>query len=79
MIPRRISGRLPAFGTGSGRVYKWMGITFGVGMLLLVTEIHFAKKKKEGFTATDRQRVVGIFWLSLFLSGLVGFLVWATD
>jgi hypothetical protein len=60
-------------------VYKWMGITFGIGMLLIVVEVMVAKKKKEGFTRTDRQRCFGIFWLSLFASGLVGFLVWATD
>jgi hypothetical protein len=60
-------------------VYKWMAITFGFGMLLLVAEVSIARKKKEGFTPTDRQRVIGIFWLSLFASALVGFLVWATD
>lgn len=60
-------------------MYKWMGITFGIGMLLLVAEVHIARKKKEGFTATDRQRCFGIFWLSLFASGLVGFLLWASD
>jgi hypothetical protein len=58
-------------------VYKWMGITFGIGMLLLVVEYMFAKKKKEGFTPTDRQRCLGIFWLSLLASALVGFLIWA--
>jgi hypothetical protein len=58
-------------------VYKWMAITFGIGMALVVIEIHFARKKKEGFTATDRQRVFGIFWLSLLMSGLVGFMIWA--
>jgi len=60
-------------------VYKWMGITFGIGMLLLVVEVHFAKKKKEGFTPADRQRCFGIFWLSLFLSALVGFVIWAAE
>ncbi len=58
-------------------MYKWMAITFGIGMALLVIEIHFARKKKEGFTPADRQRVFGIFWLSLFLAGLVGFVIWA--
>lgn len=59
-------------------MYKWMGITFGVGMLLLVVEFMFARKKKEGFTPVDRQRCLGIFWLSLLASALVGFLIWAT-
>ena len=58
-------------------MYKWMAITFGIGMALLVIEIHVARKKKEGFTPADRQRVFGIFWLSLFLAGLVGFVMWA--
>jgi hypothetical protein len=58
-------------------VYKWMAITFGIGMALVAIEIHFARKKKEGFTPTDRQRVLGIFWLSFFMSGLVGFVIWA--
>jgi hypothetical protein len=59
-------------------VYKWMAITFGIGMALVAIEIHFARKKKEGFTPTDRQRVLGIVWLSLFMSGLVGFVIWAS-
>jgi hypothetical protein len=58
-------------------VYKWMAITFGMGMLLMVAEVHYARKKKEGFTPADRLRVFGIFWLSLFMSGLVGFMIWA--
>jgi hypothetical protein len=60
-------------------VYKWMAVVFGIGMALLVIEVHLARKKKEGLTPADRQRIIGIFWLSLFASGLVGFLVWATD
>jgi len=60
-------------------VYKWMAITFAIGMALLVIEVRFAKKKKEGFTPADRQRVLGIFWLSLFASGLVGFVIWAAS
>jgi hypothetical protein len=59
-------------------VYKWMAITFGAGMLLIVIEVMFAKKKKEGFTAVDRQRCFGIFWLTLFAMGLVWFLFWAS-
>ncbi|HEY6863019.1 MAG TPA: hypothetical protein VI319_03900 [Burkholderiales bacterium] len=59
--------------------YKWMGIIFGIGILLIVVEINFARKKKEGFTPTDKKRVVGIFWVSLFLAGLVGALIWASD
>ena len=57
-------------------IYKWMGIIFAAGIALVVIEIHFAKKKKEGFTATDKKRVVGIFWLTVFFSLLIGGLMW---
>jgi hypothetical protein len=55
-----------------------MGITFAVGMALIVVEYMVARKKKEGITPTDRQRIVGIFWLSVFASVLVGGLIWMT-
>jgi len=57
-------------------VYKWMGIVFASGIALIVIEVQFAKKKKEGFTPTDRKRVAGIFWITIFLSLLVGALMW---
>ena len=60
-------------------IYKWMGIVFAVGIALIVIEVQFAKKKKEGFTPTDRKRVVGIFWLTVFFSMLVGGIVWFSD
>jgi heme/copper-type cytochrome/quinol oxidase subunit 2 len=53
-------------------IYKWMGIVLAVGIALMVVEYRFAKKKKEGFTPTDRQRILGIFWIAIFLSLLVG-------
>ncbi len=57
-------------------IYKWMGIVFAAGMALVVFEYRYAKRKKEGVTATDRQRVAGIFWITIFLSLLVGALMW---
>jgi hypothetical protein len=57
-------------------IYKWMGIVIAAGIALMVIEVQFAKRKKEGFTATDRNRVVGIFWLTIFFSLLVGALMW---
>ena len=57
-------------------IYKWMGIVLAVGIALMVIEYRFAKRKKEGFTPTDRQRVTGIFWITIFLSLLVGALMW---
>ncbi len=53
-------------------IVKWMGIVLAVGIALMVIEYRFAKKKKEGFTPTDRQRILGIFWIAIFLSLLVG-------
>ena len=57
-------------------IYKWMGIVFAAGIALMVIEYRFAKKKKEGVTSTDRKRVAGIFWVTIFLSLLVGALMW---
>ena len=57
-------------------VYQWMGIVIGLGIALMVIEYQFAKKKKEGFTVTDRKRIVGIFWVSISISLLVGGLIW---
>jgi len=55
---------------------KWAAITFGIGMLLLFFEYRMAGKKKEGITWTDKQRMIGIFWLSVALSALVATLIW---
>ena len=55
---------------------KWGGITFGIGIALIIIEIYLARKKKEGFTPIDKERVVGIFWLTLFATGLVMGLIW---
>lgn len=55
---------------------KWAGITFGVGMLIILLEWSMARKKKEGITWTDKQRMLGIFWLSVGMAALVGTLVW---
>ena len=57
-------------------IYKWMGIVLAAGVVLIVIEVRVAKKKKEGFTATDKKRVVGIFWLTIFFSLLVGGVMW---
>jgi len=57
-------------------IYKWMGIVLAVGVALIVIEYRFAKKKKEGVTPTDKRRIVGIFWITIFLSLLVGALMW---
>jgi arginine exporter protein ArgO len=53
-------------------IYKWMGIVFAVGLALMVIEYRFAKKKKEGVTPTDKRRIMGIFWIAISMSLLVG-------
>jgi hypothetical protein len=55
---------------------KWAAITFGIGMLLLFFEYRMAGKKKEGITWTDKQRMVGIFWIAVAMSALVAALIW---
>jgi len=55
---------------------KWVGIIFAAGIALMVIEYRFAKKKKEGFTATDRKRILGILWLTGFFALLVAGLIW---
>ncbi|MBI2959130.1 MAG: hypothetical protein HYY28_02355 [Betaproteobacteria bacterium] len=60
-------------------MYKWGGITFALGMALIVIEIIIAKKKREGFTRTDSRRIWGLFWLTLFVTGLVMLLVWMSE
>jgi heme/copper-type cytochrome/quinol oxidase subunit 2 len=56
-----------------------MGIVAAIGVALMVIEYRFAKRKKEGFTPTDRNRIIGIFWLTVFFSALVGGLIWFSD
>ena len=55
---------------------KWAGITFGIGMLIILFEYYMAKKKKAGITWTDKQRMLGIFWLSIGMAALVAALIW---
>jgi hypothetical protein len=57
-------------------VLKWAGITFGIGMLIIWFEYSMAKKKKEGVTWTDKQRMIGIFWIAVAMAALVAALIW---
>jgi hypothetical protein len=59
--------------------YKWMGIVIALGIALMVIEYQFARKKKEGFTPIDKQRILGILWVSIVLSLLVGVLIWMAE
>lgn len=60
-------------------MWKWAGITFGIGMLIIFFEWRMAKKKKEGVTWTDKQRMIGIFWISAGLAVLVWVLIWMSE
>ena len=57
-------------------MWKWAAITFGIGMLIIFFEYSMAKKKKEGITWTDKQRMIGIFWIAIAMSALVAGLIW---
>ena len=58
---------------------KWAAVTFGIGMLIIFAEWNMARKKKEGVTWTDKRRMVGIFWMSVALAGLVAGLIYLSD
>lgn len=60
-------------------MYLWGGITFALGITLILVEIIIAKKKKEGFTRTDSRRIWGLFWLTVFVSCLVMVLIWMSE
>ncbi|HLU77403.1 MAG TPA: hypothetical protein VKZ48_05825 [Burkholderiales bacterium] len=60
-------------------MWKAAGITFGLGMALVVFEWLMARRKKEGITFTDRQRMLGILRISLVLAALVGWIAWMSE
>lgn len=55
---------------------RWGIITFAAGIVLIIIEIMVARKKKEGFTRVDMQRVQGLFGITVFLTALVMGLIW---
>ena len=57
---------------------KWGLITFGIGIAIIILEIIVARRKKGGFTRTDRERVMGLFGVTLFATALVMGLIWMT-
>jgi hypothetical protein len=60
-------------------MYKWGAIAFGAGMALVLLEIYFAAKKKDGIQPADKQRIWGLVWLSFFAAGLVMGLIWLSE
>jgi hypothetical protein len=55
---------------------KWVGIVFAAGIALMVIEYRVAIRKKEGFTPTDKKRILGILWITGFFALLVAGLIW---
>ena len=60
-------------------MWKAAGITFGLGLALIVFEWMIARRKKEGVTYTDRQRMFGMLRISVVLALLVGWIGWMAD
>ena len=60
-------------------MWKAAGITFGLGVALIVFEWTIARRKKEGVTFTDRQRMFGMLRISLVLALIVGWVGWMAD
>ncbi|HEY9397296.1 MAG TPA: hypothetical protein VIQ28_06720 [Burkholderiales bacterium] len=60
-------------------MWKAAGITFGLGLALIVFEWTIARRKKEGVTYTDRQRMFGMLRISVVLAVLVGWIGWMAD
>ena len=54
---------------------QWGLATFGAGILLIIIEYVMAGKKKGGVSATDKKSMIGLFWITLFASGVVMFVV----
>jgi hypothetical protein len=60
-------------------MWMWPGIVAGIGALLLLFEWNIARKKKGGVSWTDKQRMGGIFKITLILIGVAAFLGWALE
>lgn len=55
---------------------QWAGGVFVAGMLLILMEWNMARKKKGGITWTDKQRMIGLFWVTCGLTALTAGIVW---
>ena len=60
-------------------VYKWGSITFGVGLALVIIDIVYASRKKEGITPGDKQRIKGLFWVTCVATARVAGLFWLAE
>ena len=57
-------------------MFKWGAITFAAGVALVIFDISISRRKKEGFTPSDKQRVIGLFWVTCLISALVMAMIW---
>jgi hypothetical protein len=55
---------------------KWPLVVLVIGLGIAFWDYSLAKKKKEGFTRGDKDRVMGIFWFSFVAAAGVGALIW---
>jgi hypothetical protein len=55
---------------------KWGLIVFVVGICIAIWDYTLAKKKKEGVTKGDKERIWGIFWFSIIAGAGVAGLIW---
>ena len=60
-------------------ILKWALVVIVLGIGLMIWDYVLAKKKKEGFTKGDKQRIVGLFWLTCFASAGVASLIWVAQ
>lgn len=57
--------------------YVW--IVAGIGALLVLFEWYMARKKKDGVTWTDKQRIFGIIKITLVLVAVAAFIGWVLE
>ena len=58
---------------------KWGLIVLFIGFGIALWDYSLAKKKKEGYTKGDKERVMGIFWFSFVAAGGVAALMWLAE
>jgi hypothetical protein len=60
-------------------MYKAVAITLALGIALIVFEWLIARRKKEGVTSTDKQRMFGMLRITVVLAAVAGWVVWMAD
>lgn len=62
-----------------GSVLNTALLVVGLGLLLIGGEWLLARRKKDGVTWTDRQRMLGLFKITLGLAVLISWMVWMSE